>query len=151
MRYHDGTRLTGVLTDSNNKILSNKTVNICINAVKYTRTTNGEGIFSIGLGLNSGKYLTTIEFNGDKKYNYSSKEILVNIQPSINANNLIKYYKNDSQFYATVLDYDGNPVINSIVEMNINKTDTTLSKSLQKDIPIQATSKRISKRMLRPR
>ena len=120
MRYHDGTRLTGVLTDSNNKILSNKTVNIFINAVKYTRTTNGEGKFSIGLGLNSGKYLTTIEFNGDKKYNYSSKVILVNIQPSINANNLIKYYKNDSQFYATVLDYDGNPVINSSVEMNIN-------------------------------
>ena len=120
MRYHDGTRLTGVLTDSNNKILSNKTVNIFINAVKYTRTTNGEGKFSIGLGLNSGKYLTTIEFNGDKKYNYSSKEILVNIQPSINANNLIKCYKNDSQFYATVLDHDGNPVINSSVEMNIN-------------------------------
>ena len=120
MRYHDGTRLTGVLTDSNNKILSNKTVNIFINAVKYTRTTNGEGKFSIGLGLNSGKYLTTIEFNGDKKYNYSSKEILVNIQPSINANNLIKYYKNDSQFYATVLGHDGNPVINSSVEMNIN-------------------------------
>ena len=120
MRYHDGTRLTGVLTDSNNKILSNKTVNIFINAVKYTRTTNGEGKFSIGLGLNSGKYLTTIEFNGDKKYNYSSKVILVNIQPSMNANNLIKYYKNDSQFYATVLDHDGNPVINSSVEMNIN-------------------------------
>ena len=120
MRYHDGTRLTGVLTDSNNKILSNKTVNIFINAVKYTRTTNGEGKFSIGLGLNSGKYLTTIEFNGDKKYNYSSKVILVNIQPSINANNLIKYYKNDSQFYATVLDHGGNPVINSSVEMNIN-------------------------------
>ena len=120
MRYHDGTRLTGVLTDSNNKILSNKTVNIFINAVKYTRTTNGEGKFSIGLGLNSGKYLTTIEFNGDKKYNYSSKVILVNIRPSINANNLIKYYKNDSQFYATVLDHDGNPVINSSVEMNIN-------------------------------
>ena len=120
MRYHDGTRLTGVLTDSNNKILSNKTVTIVINAVKYTRTTNGEGKFSIGLGLNSGKYLTTIEFNGDKKYNYSSKVILVNIQPSINANNLIKYYKNDSQFYATVLDHDGNPVINSSVEMNIN-------------------------------
>ena len=120
MRYHDGTRLIGVLTDSNNKILSNKTVTIVINAVKYTRTTNGEGKFSIGLGLNSGKYLTTMEFNGDKKYNYSSKEILVNIQPSINANNLIKYYKNDSQFYATVLDHDGNPVINSSVEMNIN-------------------------------
>ena len=32
----------------------------------------------------------------------------------------------------------------NIVEMNINKTDTTLSKSLQKDIPLQATSKSIS-------
>ena len=120
MYYHDGTRLNVVLTDSNNNILTNKSVNVLINGMKYTRTTDNDGKFSLNLGLNSGKYLTTLEFNGDNKYNYSSKELLVNIQSTVNANDLIKYYKNDSQFYATILDYDGNPVINKNVEMNIN-------------------------------
>ena len=46
--------------------------------------------------------------------------ISIIIQSTVNANDLIKYYKNDSQFYATILDYDGNPVINKNVEMNIN-------------------------------
>ena len=120
MYYHDGTRLNGVLTDSNNNALSNKTVRILINSVKYTRTTDNDGKFSLNLGLNSGKYFATLEFNGDKKYNHSSKEILVNIQSSAKSNDLIKYFKNDSQYYATILDYDGNPVTNANVEMNIN-------------------------------
>ena len=71
MYYHDGTRLNGVLTDSNNNILTNKSVNVLINGMKYTRTTDNDGKFSLNLGLNSGKYLTTLEFNGDNKYNYT--------------------------------------------------------------------------------
>ena len=107
-------------TFNDNNALSNKTVRILINSVKYTRTTDNEGKFSLNLGLNSGKYFATLEFNGDKKYNHSSKEILVNIQSSAKSNDLIKYFKNDSQYYATILDYGGNPVTNANVEMNIN-------------------------------
>ena len=120
MYYHDGTRLSGVLTDSNNNILKGKIVNIFINSMKYTRTTNDEGKFSINIGLDSGKYLTTLEFEGDGKYLSSSKDVLVNIRSSINSSDLIKYYRNASQFYATILDYGGNPVANVVVEMNIN-------------------------------
>ncbi|MBR0057847.1 MAG: hypothetical protein IJP99_00730 [Methanobrevibacter sp.] len=120
MYYHDGTRLSGVLTDSNNNILKGRIVNIFINSVKYTRTTNDEGKFSINIALDSGKYLTTLEFEGDGKYLSSSKDVLVNIRSSINSSDLIKYYRNDSQFYATILDYGGNPVANVVVEMNIN-------------------------------
>ena len=120
MYYHDGTRLSGVLTDSNNNVLKGKTVNIFINSVKYTRTTNDEGKFSINIGLDSGKYLTTLEFEGDSNYISSSKDVLVNIRSSVNSSDLIKYYRNASQFYATILDYGGNPVANVVVEMNIN-------------------------------
>lgn len=118
--YHDGIILDGVLTDSNNNVLTNKTVNIFINSIKYTRTTDNDGKFSLNLELNSGKYLTSLEFDGDNKYNYSSKEISVNIISTVNSNDLIKYFRNASQYYATILDYDGNPVGNARVEMNIN-------------------------------
>jgi C1A family cysteine protease len=118
--YHEGMRLNGVLIDSYNNVLTNKTVNIFINSIKYARTTDNEGKFSLNLELNLGKYLAAFEFAGDKNYNYSSKEILVNIQSSVDSNDLIKYYRNASQYYATILDGDGNPVANARVEMNIN-------------------------------
>ncbi|WP_407414009.1 carboxypeptidase-like regulatory domain-containing protein, partial [Methanobrevibacter sp.] len=120
MYYHDGTRLHGRLTDSNNNSLANKEINVYINNVKYGKTTDSNGGFSIGLNLNSGKYLTNIEFIGDNVYINSSREILVNIKPTLDMHNLTKYYRNSSQFYAKILDFNANPVANTQVMMNIN-------------------------------
>ena len=120
MYYHDGTRLYFNLTDSNNHALSNKSVIIIINNVTYTRITDVNGVASINLGLNSGKYLTTLIFDGDDTYISSSSSANVDIRSTINSNDLTKYYRNASQFYAKVLDYEGNPVANTPVIMNIN-------------------------------
>jgi hypothetical protein len=120
MYYHDGTRLTGRFTDSNNNNLANKTIKISINGVTYSKTTDKNGIFSLNLGLNSGKYLTNIEFIGDNVYMTSSNEILVNIKPTFDLHNLTKYYRNSSQFHAKIYDFDGNPAANVPVIMNIN-------------------------------
>ena len=120
MYYNDGTRLYGRLTDSNNNNLANKEINVYINDVKYSRTTDSNGSFSIGLKLNSGKYLTNLEFVGDSVYINSSREIIVNIKPTFEMHNLTKYYRNSSQFYAKILDFNANPVANTKVIMNIN-------------------------------
>ena len=120
MYYNDGTRLYGRLTDSNNNNLANKKINVYINDVKYSRTTDSNGSFSIGLKLNSGKYLANLEFMGDSVYINSSREIIVNIKPTLDIHNLTKYYRNSSQFYAKILDFNANPVANTQVIMNIN-------------------------------
>ena len=120
MYYHDGMMLDGVLTDCYNNVLANKTVNIFINSLKYTAVTGNGGKFSLNLKINSGKYLARLEFDGDNRYNCSSKEISVNIQSTIDSSDLIKYFRNASQYYATILDSHGNPVPNARAEININ-------------------------------
>ena len=91
-----------------------------INGVKYTRNTDDKGVFSLNLGLNPNLYTTTLKFMGDSNYINSSKEIMVDIKSTIDSNGFIKYYKNASQFHATILDYAGNLVINTEIVMNIN-------------------------------
>ena len=120
MYYHDGTKLIAMLADSNNNILSNESINIYVNGLKYTRHTNENGFISLNMGLNSGNYLVNLEFEGKGNYINSSCEIYVNIKSSVDSYNLTKYYKNSSQFSTTIRDFDGNPIANKEVMMNIN-------------------------------
>ena len=120
MYYHDGTRLTALLTDYSGNRLSNKTLDIFINGVKYTKVTDSQGLISMGLNLDKGNYSIAIIFNGDSQYVSSSANGTVLIKPTIIANDLVKYYKNNSQFYAKIIDYNGNPVVNKAISMNIN-------------------------------
>jgi len=120
MYYHDGTKLIAMLTDSNNNILSNESINIYVNGLKYTRHTNENGFISFNLGLNSGNYLVNLEFEGKGNYINSSCEVYVDIKSSVDSYNLTKYYKNLSQFSTTIRDFDGNPIANKEVMMNIN-------------------------------
>ena len=120
MYYHDGTRLYFNLTDSNGHVLANKSVKININNVTYTRTTDVNGVASLNLGLNSAIYPVILTFDGDDTYINSSSSVYVNIKSTILSNDLTKYYRNASQFYAKILDNNGNPVTNTPVLMNIN-------------------------------
>ncbi|MCR5026436.1 MAG: hypothetical protein K6A34_03210 [Methanobrevibacter sp.] len=120
MYYHDGTRLYFVLTDFKNNPLSNKTVFITLNGVTYTRTTKIDGSSSMPLNLNSNTYSILIRFNGDNKYASSFKNVTVTIKSTVIANSLVKYYKNASQFVAKIVDFEGKPVIEKSVAMNIN-------------------------------
>lgn len=43
----------------------------------------------------------------------------VTVLPTVEANDLVKYYRNDSQFYAKFLDGQGNPLANAKVKFNI--------------------------------
>ena len=64
---------------------------------------------SLNINLEQGSYVITA-VNPVTGELYSN---IIDVLPAIVENSdLVKYYKNDSQFYATILDYDGNPVIN---------------------------------------
>ena len=120
MYYRDGTRLSVFLTDSNANPLSGKLLRITLNGTSYSRRTNSAGLASINLALRPGIYQANVEFSGDDNYFSSSRNISVDIRSTIIADDLTKYYRNSSQFYATLLDYSGNPIANSKVSMKIN-------------------------------
>lgn len=120
MHYKNGSGISMGLSDSNNTPISNEKLIININGVNYTRTTNDSGSAFIKINLSPGKYLTNIYFLGNDKYLKSNKTVGVEVLPTINGNNLVKYYRNATPYQATFLDGMGNPLVNNSVSFNIN-------------------------------
>ena len=120
MFYHDGTRLVAKLTDYQGKPIVNATIYFNINGVNYARTTDANGTASIALNLESGAYPVIVAYNGSASYSKISKNITVTINPSIIADDLVKMYKNATDFRAKFLGSDGKVLINTQVKFNIN-------------------------------
>ena len=121
MYYKNGTRLTGKLLDNNSNPVVNQTINIHINDMDYNRTTDDNGTFGMNINLKPAVYNFTVKYNGSDLYNPVANNAKVTVLSTIESNDLVKYYKNESQFYATFLDKQGNPLANNTnVTFNIN-------------------------------
>ena len=121
MYYKNGTKLTGKLLDNNSNPIINQTVSITINGILYNRTTDGNGAFKMNINLDPNVYNFTVAYNGSDIYNSAFKNAKVTVLSVIESYDLVKYYKNESQYYATFLDKQGNPVANNTtVTFNIN-------------------------------
>ncbi|WP_365906965.1 carboxypeptidase regulatory-like domain-containing protein [uncultured Methanobrevibacter sp.] len=120
MYYKNGTRLTGKLSDNNSNPIVNQTVIININGLNYSRTTDNNGAFGMNINLNPNVYNFTVTYNGSDIYNPTSNNAKVTVLSTIDSKDLIKYYRNESQFYATFLDKQGKPLTNTSVQFNIN-------------------------------
>ena len=115
VKYYGGSeRLIVSVSNSNGDALENMTVNISINGVAYTRKTDSEGIASIGLNLNQGSYDIMVTCDN------ISRNAMVTIKDTVLANDLVKVYRNESQYYAQFLDSEGNLIKNNVVTFNIN-------------------------------
>ena len=114
MYYHDGTRFGAYLLDNAGKAISNKIVTITLQGVDYTRITDEKGYVSIAINLNSGKYKVVT------KYDSLINSNIINVKSTILANDVTKYYRNDTQFYTTILNQKASVVTNTFVRMNIN-------------------------------
>ena len=120
MLYHDGTRLVAKLTDTFKNPLTNTSLFFKLNGIVYSRTTDENGSASMALNLNSGNYTATIMYFGNSSYNKAEVNVNISINPSIIAHDLVKMYQNDTQFYATFLDSQKNPLAKTNVTFNIN-------------------------------
>ena len=121
MYYKNGTKLTGKLLDNNSNPIINQTVSITINGILYNRTTDGNGTFKMNINLDPNVYNFTVAYKGSDIYNSAFKNAKVTVLSVIESYDLVKYYKNESQYYATFLDKQGNPVANNTtVTFNIN-------------------------------
>ena len=94
--------------------VANETVIFEINGMNYTRTSDENGTAKMAINLNPGNYTIKTIFNGTTVKN------TVTVLPTLIADNLVKYFRNDSQFYIDLIDGEGNPVSGVNITMNIN-------------------------------
>ena len=114
MYYRDGTRFRAEIRDVNENPLNNTPLTFSLNNVNYQRQTNENGEASIALNLNSGKYNVTTAAYGISISN------IINIKSTIYSADVVKIYRNSTQYYAKFLDSTGNELKNTDVKFNIN-------------------------------
>ena len=122
MYYKNGSRYeVYVYQDSNiiraHENTANSSVIFNINGINYTRElVNGKA--SIGINLIPGNYsVTTFYHYGNKLI---SKTNNIEILSTIYGGDIVKLYRNGTQYYAMFLDGDGSPLVGSSVTFNIN-------------------------------
>ena len=115
-KYYNGAeRFVVIVTDSKNNPLANRSVVIGLNGVNYTRTTNDNGTASIAISLVSGQYNVTAAVGNNTVYS------TITVLPTVNATDLVKVFRNGTQFYATFKDSQGNYLPDgTLVRFNIN-------------------------------
>ena len=118
-KYYKGSeRFNVYLKDVNNDGISGQNVTINVNGVDYVKTTNDNGLASIALNLNSGNYTVSASYAG--AFGKNSTTANVNVLHTISGNDIVKMYRNDTQYYAKFLDASGKPLVNVGVQFNIN-------------------------------
>ena len=114
--YRNDSQYWAHFVDLENNSLVNTQVTFNINGVFYTRTTNASGWAKLNINLMAGDYVITA-YNPITGEYYSNNITVLN---SILANDLVKVYRNDSQYWAYFIDGDGNALANTQVTFNIN-------------------------------
>ena len=102
-----------VLDDAGNPV-AKQNVTFNINGVLYTRTSNDNGIATLSINLNPGKYIITAMY---KDCTVSNN---IEVLPTLTASDLTKKVGEAKAFVAKVLDGQGNPAANQNVTFNIN-------------------------------
>ena len=122
MYYHDKTRFIVHLTDIGGNPLSNQSVMITINNVKYNRTTGDDGQASMAINLDSGRYDVDVVYISQLTHYLSSNTTsIINILPTVNGTDVVKVFRNGTQYYATFRNNEGNYLKNGTsVRFNIN-------------------------------
>ena len=113
--FHGSERFIVTVTDYQGNPIANKSVVIVINSQSYTRTTDANGTASIGLNLGSDVYLVTTTVDN------TTIDSVVTILSTIKSTDLVKVFRNATQYYATFLDSNGNYLADgTTVRFNIN-------------------------------
>lgn len=118
-KYYKGPeRLNIYLKDANNNPIVGENVIVNINGVDYKRASDNNGFVSLAINLDSGDYLVKVSYNGP--FGSDSKEVNVKVSKTIDGRDVVKMFRNATQFYAKFIDTSGNPLANQAVTFNIN-------------------------------
>ena len=115
-KYFNGPeRFVVNITDYKGNPVANRSVNIVINGKEYNKTTDTNGTASIALRLNSGVYNATVTVGNE------TLNPVVTVLSTVNGTDVVKVYRNDTQYYATFRDSEGNYLKDgTAVRFNIN-------------------------------
>ena len=120
MYYKNGTKFKISLT-SNGTGIANETVIIKLNGMNNTRKTDGNGTINMNINLNPGEYDVIVYYAGNDKYDPAQVDSKVTVLSTIDGKDVTKIYRNATQYYATFVDGQGNPLANGTdVTFNIN-------------------------------
>ena len=115
VKYFKGDeRLVAKLVDSTGNPIANATIYFSINGVEYNRTTDAKGMASMAINLDSGFYNVTTTYENES---VMSK---VTVMSTIEGNDIVKMFQNGTDFVAKFLDSNGNPLVKTEVQFNIN-------------------------------
>ena len=114
--YKNDTQYTATFFDANGNPLVDQKIPIFINNGNYTRTTNSNGTINFLINLAAGNYTITVA-NPVTRETASNN---VTVLPTLKANDVVKTYRNDTQYEALVLDGQGKALANTVVTFNIN-------------------------------
>uniref|UniRef100_UPI00388D36AC Ig-like domain-containing protein n=1 Tax=Methanobrevibacter sp. TaxID=66852 RepID=UPI00388D36AC len=112
--YKDPQKFTVTVTDTKGQAVSNKTVEITINGITYTRTTDENGTAKLNINLDSGEYPVSVNVD-DITVNST-----VTVKSTIDASDVVKIFRNDTQYNAKFIDSNANILANIQVSFNIN-------------------------------
>ena len=101
--WHNGTQYWALFLDGEGNPLVNTTVSYNINGVFYNRTTNASGWCRLNINLQRGEYILTAinPVTGEMKSNN------ITVLDKLGMFDFTKYYRNESQYVARVLNDDG--------------------------------------------
>ena len=115
-KYYKGPqKFVVTVTDAKGQAAPNKTVEITINGVTYKRTTDENGTASLNINLNNGQYPVVVSAD-DVTVNSS-----VTVLSTIYSSDVVKMFRNDTQYNAIFTDSNGNPLANIDVSFNIHR------------------------------
>ena len=114
--YRNESKFHATFFNTNHTPLINTNITFEVNGRLYTKTTNNQGVASIGIDLRPGIYYITSTNPVDNSSNINKITVL----STIISEDIVKYYRNNTHYWATILDGQGNPMPNINVKFNIN-------------------------------
>lgn len=112
--YKGNASFVAYLTDLDGNFLEGKTINLVVNGKEYKRVTDKNGEISFAINLVAGNY--TIFVN----YGNLTQMRKITVLSTVEGSDIVKYFRNGTQYSAKFFDTEGNVLKNTAVQFNIN-------------------------------
>ena len=113
--FRNGTQYCAKFLDGCGSPLVNASVIFNINGVFYKKQTDYEGVARLNINLFPGKYILTAMHPDGLMYGYN-----ITVLSTIHGDDIVKFFRNGTQYCAKFLDGCGSPLVNASVIFNIN-------------------------------
>ena len=113
--FRNGTQYCAKFLDGCGSPLVNASVTFNINGVFYKKQTDYEGMARLNINLFPGKYILTAMHPDGLMYGYN-----ITVLSTIHGDDIVKFFRNGTQYCAKFLDGCGSPLVNASVTFNIN-------------------------------